>query len=287
MRSLGRRDPAPSMLRYRLSRMWLSRRVRAAVRFGPLLVLLAGLVAYVATDRAMRAQLAYGWHALRGMVVNRDEFRIATVAIHGTGQATFDAVSRIVVPHLPASSLDLDLAGIRAEVEALPAVKHASVRIGRGSVLQLDVLERLPVTIWRHGGRLSLLDPDGTAIGTVARRSARPDLPLVLGAGADGHVREALELLVAAAPVAARVRAVQRIADRRWNLVLDREQTILLPQHDPAAALRRFMGLHAADKILARDVTVVDMRNGDRPVLRLGAVALSELRGTGREGDDQ
>jgi cell division protein FtsQ len=73
------------------------------------------------------------------------------------------------------------------------------------------------------------------------------------------------------------VRGLVRIGERRWDLVLDRDQVVKLPEVDPAAALARVMAMHASDDLLARDVTVVDMRDPRRPMLRLTEHALSEL----------
>ncbi len=67
------------------------------------------------------------------------------------------------------------------------------------------------------------------------------------------------------------------MGERRWDLVLDRDQVIRLPEADPVAALRRVMALDATDGLLARDVAVVDLRDPDRPMLRLTEHAQAEL----------
>ena len=68
-----------------------------------------------------------------------------------------------------------------------------------------------------------------------------------------------------------------RVGERRWDLVLDRDQVVQLPEADPAAALRRVMALDAAEQLLARDLSVVDMRDPTRPMLRLTEHAIAEL----------
>jgi cell division protein FtsQ len=60
--------------------------------------------------------------------------------------------------------------------------------------------------------------------------------------------------------------------------VLDRNQRILLPTQDPVNALERLIALDKADDLLARDVLTVDLRNEQRPVLRLAPNALGEMR---------
>ena len=68
------------------------------------------------------------------------------------------------------------------------------------------------------------------------------------------------------------------MGDRRWDLVLDRNQKIMLPEQNAPAALERLIALDKAEDLLARDILTVDLRNEQRPVLRLSPYAMSERR---------
>ena len=109
-------------------------------------------------------------------------------------------------------------------------------------------------------------------------REAGAQLPLIAGDGADFAVPEALVLFSAARPLGDRLLGIQRMGERRWDLVLDRSQRILLPEQEPVSALERVIALSTAQDLLARDLTVVDMRNAARPTIRLAANAVAELR---------
>lgn len=69
-----------------------------------------------------------------------------------------------------------------------------------------------------------------------------------------------------------------RNGDRRWDLILDRNQRILLPETRPVAALERLMALDQANDLLGRDVLAVDLRTDHRPTLRLAPSALNQMR---------
>ena len=60
--------------------------------------------------------------------------------------------------------------------------------------------------------------------------------------------------------------------------MLDRDQRILLPSESPVAALDRVIALNDAQDMLNRDVAVVDMRNTNRPTLRMNEEAAESLR---------
>lgn len=68
-----------------------------------------------------------------------------------------------------------------------------------------------------------------------------------------------------------------RVGERRWDLMLDRGQVIRLPEQGADDALRRVMASQAREKLLDRDVSVVDMRDARRPMARLTPFAVEEL----------
>jgi cell division protein FtsQ len=71
----------------------------------------------------------------------------------------------------PISSWDLDVEQMRDTITGLDPVKSATVRIRAGGILQVDVIERQPVIVWRTRDGIELLDETGVH---VAERSRRP-----------------------------------------------------------------------------------------------------------------
>ena len=286
MRSLIRRramadlphDPAPTKWGYRYQRLMLTPGVRAAMRIG-LPVLLVSMVAGAwfakPENRAMlEAQIA---QAVRGFQ-ERPQFMVQSMTVTGADDAILPAVTALLPKDYPQSSFDLDLLAIRARIETLDAVRSASVRFGPGGVLQVAVPPRDPVALWRDGPVLRLIDAEGVQSGTLATRGDRPDLPLIAGDGAERHIQEALDLYARAGPLRDRVRGLVWMGERRWDIVLDRNQRILLPSDGPVAAFDRVIALDLAQDMLERDVTIVDMRNADRPTLRMNEDAAAALR---------
>ena len=286
MRSLIRRramadvphDPAPTKWGYRYQRLMLTPGVRAAMRIG-LPVLLVSMVAGAwfakPENRAMlEAQIA---QAVRGFQ-ERPQFMVQSMTVTGADDVILPAVTALLPKDYPQSSFDLDLLAIRARIETLDAVRSASVRVGPGGVLQVAVTPRDPVALWRDGPVLRLIDAEGVQSGTLATRGNRPDLPLIAGDGAERHIQEALDLYARAGPLRDRVRGLVWMGERRWDIVLDRNQRILLPSDGPVAAFDRVIALDLAQDMLERDVTIVDMRNADRPTLRMNEDAAAALR---------
>lgn len=271
------RDYSPSRLSYRLNRLWLTPAVRRFVRQGlPLLLVVGALAAFWAGED--RRAMVRGFFAdLRATVEARPEFRIDRVEVLTDTPEVAQAVLARLDVALPASSLRLDLAELRTRAEALDAVAQAAVQVRAGGVLELRLTERVPAMLWRNAAGLALVDAEGRRVARVAARAVRPDLPLIAGEGAPQAIAEARELLAAAAPIRARIVGLVRVGERRWDLVLDRDQRILLPPVAPVTALERVLALDAAQDLLARDIAAVDMRNPLRPTLRLSPEASAEL----------
>ena len=275
---IPRRDPAPSRWAYRMQRVMLTPYLRALLRVGlPTFVVLAAAGLYLANDDR-RAAVVGVFSDIREKFENRPEFRVSLVSIEGCSKDLADAVRARIDLNLPQSSFDLDLDAARVKIEALDAVKFAELRVRTGGVLQVLVTERVPVAVWRSDAGLTLVDDTGHRVAGLLARSDRPDLPLIAGQGADLAVAEAQLLVAAAGPMTPRIRGLVRMGERRWDIVLDRDQRILLPAHDPVRALERLLALDHAQEIIARDLLVIDLRNDARPTLRLSPFAMNALR---------
>jgi cell division protein FtsQ len=251
---------------------------RLAFRIGLPAALVAAAAGAWSSSDANRAWLGAEIDTLRTRIEERPEFMVTGLRVEGADAALNLAIEDLVAVTFPVSSWRLDLDAIRASVTDLTAVKDATVRVSPGGTLDIVVTERVPVAVWRHTDGLRLIDAEGVMTGMIAERADRADLPLIAGDGARDHIAEALALFAAAGPIAERVRGLVRMGERRWDMVLDRDQRILLPGQDPVAALNRVIALDQAQDMLARDLSIVDMRLPRRPTIRLAQPATADIR---------
>jgi len=272
------RDPAPSRLGYRYQRMMLTPGFRVMVRIGvPILLILVIAGSWYAKP-ANRTAFAAWMDETKQSFQQRPQFMVQTMNVTGGDMTAMTEVAALLPSEFPVSSFDLDLEKIRADIEALDPIKSASVRMGQGGALEVTLNPRVPVALWRDGPTLRLIDAGSIVSGQIVARADRLDLPLIAGNGAEENIDEALRLFAAAGPLIERVRGLVRMGERRWDMVLDRDQRILLPSDDPVSALDRVIALNEAQDMLNRDVAVVDMRNSDRPTLRMNEEAAETLR---------
>lgn len=272
-----RKDPSPSRLKYRLERIWLTPIVRKAVlRWIPVGSVVLAL-SVVASDPRVHRDLDSAWQRLRDSIAARPELQVRQLEIEGATPEIEPELRRLLALNLPVSSLDIELPDIRRQIEARDAVKTAEVRLERG-VLRVVVEPRVAVAVWRTPDALWTVDNTGRRVQEIQMRTAAAGLPLIAGDGAETEIQEALALYRIAQPLAERLRGIVRMGNRRWDIVLDRNQRILLPEAGAANALRRILGIHNAEDLLNRDLSVVDARDPGRITLRLNPNAVSELR---------
>ena len=272
----GKADPAPSRWSWRMQRLMLTPGFRFALRVGlPFtLSLLAGTI-YMA-DEERRGTVVQAIADVRASIEERPEFMVKLMAIDGASDLLSSEIRTALPLEFPLSSFDLDLPQIREKITDIDGVKQANVRIRPGGVLQIDVTPRVPVAVWRSETGLALVDNTGANVAQIEARRDHADLPLIAGAGAAKAVPEALKLIAAANVLGDRLRGLVRVGGRRWDVVLDREQTIMLPEENALQALERVIALEGAQEVLTRDVARVDMRLAARPTLRMNEDATRE-----------
>lgn len=272
----GKCDPAPSVWAWRYQRLMLTPFFRLFLRvFVPFIVMFAAAGIWLSNEDR-RDRLVMAFYDIRTSIETRPEFMVNVMAIDGAGIGIAEDIREIVPIDFPISSFDLDLDQIQDRIAELPAIETVAVRIRPGGIMQVAVTERDPVILWRTRQGLSLVDSEGFVVALAESRKAYPSLPLMAGAGAEDHVDEALALFAAAGPLAGRLRGVVRMGERRWDVVLDRNQRILLPETGAVQALERVIALSQAQDMLSRDLEVVDMRLAARPTIRIAARAVEE-----------
>ncbi|HTV46748.1 MAG TPA: cell division protein FtsQ/DivIB [Stellaceae bacterium] len=195
-------------------------------------------------------------------------FRVADIRV--VGRETTDRETILAAlgarPGMPL--LAVDPVRAKEQLEHLPWVRSATIERRFPDTVFVRLVEREPMALWQHGGRIDLIDRTGAVI-PVDRLDRFAKLPLVVGEDAARHAAGLLAMLASEPDLAPRVTAAVWVGQRRWNLRLDNAIEVMLPGDDPAAAWADLARLERSSAILQRDVQVIDMRLPDRLVVRL------------------
>jgi cell division protein FtsQ len=271
-------DPAPSKVAYLANRIWLKKSSRRSF-FIMILILIVLLVLIGLSNRSnLSLLIKKNTDKITQFVELIPIFKVVNLSVISEDPNVIEKISSILALNFPISSLDIDVEGLRLKVELIDLVESASVRLTSNGLVEVDVNIRKPVAIQRLGTRLMLIDARGVKVDEVLSRSQRLDLPLLAGKGAEKCVDEALHLLLEIKDLLSRVRGLVRVGERRWDIILNRGQVILLPEKNPLNAIRKIMSLQEGQKILDRNISYLDFRNINRPVLGLSEETSKELK---------
>ncbi len=249
-----------------------------------LMVALAGVVLFAGAAIAGAAFLGSSLFDAREAFASASDaaaantgFAIGEIEIEGVSGARAQEVRALAAPEGRRSLLAADPYEVKARVESLDWVASARVRRLWPTTLIVEVERRRAYARWQENGEISVIDYNGERL-LAERASEREDLPLVVGPGAGPAAEELLIALENLPQVRARVKALVRVGERRWNLELQSGAIVALPETGAPAALAQLEAMHASHALLDRPLASLDMRAPGRLAVRVRPELAGGLR---------
>jgi cell division protein FtsQ len=156
------------------------------------------------------------------------------------------------------SFVAFDPIATRQRIERLPWIDTAVVERVLPDRLIVKVRERRPFAAWEHGDRDVLIDATGRQLASFARGQAA-DLPRIAGWQAPEDAARLLALVDGYPEIAGRLQRAERIAGRRWRLVLADAPVIELPAEADGAALAMLFEARPHGRLFDVAAAVIDM----------------------------
>lgn len=209
--------------------------------------------------------------------------RVDTIQINGLKRMDRMTVYQQVLDQNSRAMPLVNLADVRARLLAYPWIKDARVSRRLPDKLLIDIVEREPAAIWQNHGQLMLIDPTGVPLEPVSRE-AMPDLPLLIGDGANSQEPARRDLMDSAPALKPLVRAATWVGNRRWDIIFDTGEKLQLPEGEKEAkdALKKFAEKDGSLRLLGRGNLGFDMRDtesGNLVVRRPAAIGAPPATG--------
>ncbi|GAN86725.1 cell division protein FtsQ/DivIB [Komagataeibacter intermedius] len=209
---------------------------------------------------------------LRGRIINMLPLRITEIDVTGCVLTSEPSLQQALGVRTGDFILGFSVAAARERIDALPFVDHSVVERHLPGTIIIHLFERRPFAVWQNHGHFMLIDREGNQVRdqgmTGKDAEAFMQLPLVVGPDANTAAAALIDELSAQPEVRSHVVAASRVGQRRWNLTLRNGTTVLLPEGQEVAALKRLAQLQENIKILDRPVIAIDMRLPDRLIVR-------------------
>jgi cell division protein FtsQ len=193
---------------------------------------------------------------------------VSEVTVAGRHRAGPEALRHALGITIGDPILRLDLDELKARLEDNGWVRSASVARHLPGRLHVLIEERQPFARWQLKGRTALIDPEGEVIlSNVGSRYQH--LPRLVGPQANLRAAELFGLLERSPRLAALVKSASLIRERRWDIGMDNDITIRLPEEEPGEAWSRFNDVDRRDGLLAKRLKLIDLRVPGRVIVRL------------------
>lgn len=231
-------------------------------------VVLAGVLATGARAERIGASIHHGVDgAAAGMGL-----KLEKVFIEGESPEATATIQRAVQLYADQPMTSIDLDAVRQRVEQVGWVKDARVVRLLPNTLIVHVTEHDRLAVWQAGGQNRVIDSHGVVI-AGADAGRYPNLPLVVGKGAEQAASEVLPLIAQRPGLQARVEALVRVDERRWDLRLKDGSLIQLPATDQDAALIQLDALDQRERLLELGFDRIDLRTPGEVAVRPSAGA--------------
>jgi cell division protein FtsQ len=164
----------------------------------------------------------------------------------------------------------VDTSAIRNRLLRFGWVKDARVLRRLPDTLVIDIVERKPAALWQSQGQLALIDSEGVVLDRVPV-DRMPDLPLLIGAGANSQEQELADLMKDVPTLKPQLASATWVGGRRWDLNFQSGETVALPEGYDAArvALMKFARHDKESGLLGRGILRFDLRVPGQMIVRL------------------
>jgi len=196
-------------------------------------------------------------------------FALREVRVEGRGETAVADILAAVQANRGDPILGIDIDAVRQRLEDLPWIETASVERRFPDQLIVSVTEAAPMALWQRSQKLFLVSRDGAVIET-ANLGKYAKLLIIVGEDAPKKAQDLFDILAQEPELRTHVTAAVLVGKRRWNIRMDNDVDVKLPEDGALEAWRHFADLNRQDNLLDKDVTVVDLRQPDRVVVRQG-----------------
>ncbi len=204
-------------------------------------------------------------------------FRVENILVEGRAEVDAEVLRAIINLERGDPIFAFDPAETREMIERLSWVREAHVERRLPNTVYVGLVERTPVALWQHKNKLRVIDAEGVTL-TDKLSVNQKSLPIVVGEYANEQAYDLLVMLNAEPGIQKLVEAATWVGDRRWDLALKNDMVVRLPEMDIGLALSRLTQAQEQDKILNKDLSVIDLREKDRITVRTRPGAVQEYQ---------
>jgi cell division protein FtsQ len=187
-------------------------------------------------------------------------FKLEKVVIAGNKNISQGEVRSALNADTGTPIFSIDLKNIKKQIEENTWVKQVAIKRHLPNTIYIAIMEKTPIAIWQINQQIFLIDEDGNKI-TSSNIDKFPKLLHVVGIGANLYASALIDELANYEELSKKIISAVRYGERRWNLNLQHNITVKMPEIGFDKAIEYLNNLDNMDKLMNQNYKVIDLRD--------------------------
>lgn len=140
-------------------------------------------------------------------------------------------------------------------------IKYVRVHRILPNTLHINIDEHKPFALWKDNNKTSVIDFEGKVI---VDDYLVDDLVVITGQNSLSNLEFVRDVLESKTQLSDHISSFAYIGNRRWNIILDNDSTVKLPEDNSSSAWDYLNHLHNTTDFTFSDWSIIDMRITDK-----------------------
>ena len=282
MRSLRRRSFERKQKAKRLFNIWFfSKMKRTKILLGVLLIGSISAVPVFYEYKYLESQLRSKLIEASGNISKTVGLTVREVIVEGRSKTKKSALLQALQVSEGDNILAINITEMKDRINKLPWVKSARIERHFPNKISLTLFERTPMARWQTNRMLKLIDVHGDVI-PIVDLTRFSNLPIIIGKNAPKIAGQILNTLSNEPHLFRRVKSLTLVSDRRWDVQLDNQINVHLPEKNPGKAWAHLATVEQGHNIFGDQVQGIDMRLENQLIIKIEKNKTFPSKVTGR-----
>ena len=269
MRSLRRRSFERKQKAKRLFDIWFfSKMKRTKILLGVLLIGSISAVPVFYEYKYLESQLRSKLIEASGNISKTVGLTVREVIVEGRSKTRKSVLLQALQVSEGDNILAINITEMKDRINKLPWVKSARIERHFPNKISLTLFERTPMARWQTNRMLKLIDVHGDVI-PIVDLTRFSNLPIIIGKNAPKIAGQILNTLSNEPHLFRRVKSLTLVSDRRWDVQLDNQINVHLPEKNPGKAWAHLATVEQGHNIFGDQVQGIDMRLENQLIIKI------------------
>ncbi len=190
-------------------------------------------------------------------------FVLENIKIEGEKHTSYKDIVQALRVDKGAPIFSVDMEEVKGRLEDTTWIKKAMVERRLPSTIYIAIVERQPIAIWQFKKKLYIIDSEGNRI-TKHSGEGFAELLHVVGQDANIYASSLLADINVYPNLASKVKSAVRYGNRRWNLHLEQNIIVKMPENSFSEAYEYLHLLNKDKKLFDQNYKMLDLRDPNK-----------------------